>query len=71
MFKDFDIKEIVETTLDGNLVKSDLTMLKWRSNNDIQDVDAFFEDPKSPTSLDRIKIRPMEIRTFKIKFLAN
>jgi len=71
LFKDFDIKEIVETTLDGNLVKSDLTRLKWRSNNDIQDVDALFEDPISPTSLDRIKIRPMEIRTFKITFLAN
>lgn len=63
LFKGFIIEEIKETTLDGNLMKSDLRRLKWKSN----DVDSNFNYHTSPNSLERIKLKPMEIRTFIIK----
>jgi len=69
LFEGFNIEEIKETTLDGNLIKSDLKKLRWKSSD--EDIDASFEYNTSPTSLDRIKLMPMEIRTFIIKILPN
>ena len=66
MFKDFIIEEIVETTLDGNLMKSDLRRLKWKSQ-DIKEVDSNFDHRKSPISLEHIKLKPMEFRTFILR----
>jgi len=70
LFKGFSIAEIEETTLDGNLFKSDSVKLNWKSTD--KDVDANFDYHTSPsTSLERIKLMPMEIRTFIIKLFAN
>ena len=69
IFNGFNIEEIEETTLDGNLIKSDLRRLSWKSNE--KNVDANFEYNTSPTSLDHIKLMPMEIRTFIIRPLEN
>ncbi len=66
MFKDFTIDEISETTLDGNMMKSDLRRLKWKSQDN--DFDSNFDHHTPPISLtSRIKLKPMEIRTFIIK----
>lgn len=69
MFEGFSIVEIKETTLDGNLMKSDLIKLKWKPTDN--DTDANFEYHTSPTSLDRIMLMPMEIRTFIIRLLVK
>ena len=65
----FDIADIEETTLDGNLMKSDLRRLKWRSNE--EDVDGSFDYHSSLKSIDRIQLMPMEIRTFIIRLLVS
>ena len=67
MFKGFNIEEIEETTLDGNLKKSDSRRLSWRSIS--KDVDANFEYHDSLKSLEHIMLMPMEIRTFIIRLL--
>lgn len=55
-----------ETTLDGNWMKADVNKLKWKPAD--KDVDANFEfHHTSATSLDCIKLMPMEIRTFIIR----
>jgi len=69
LFKGFNIEKIEETTLDGNLKKSDLIKLNWKSNIT---GDEIFDYQYIPyTSLDIIKLMPMEIRTFIITILAN
>lgn len=67
MFKDFNIEEIEETTLDGNLKKSDLRRLTWKSND--TSVDANYDYNNSYKSLERIKLLPMQIRTFIIRLI--
>jgi len=57
-----------ETTLDGNLMKVDLNRLKWESTD--KDIDANFDYHSFPTSLDCIKLMPMEIHTFIIRVLV-
>jgi len=62
IFKNFIIEEIEETILDGNLKKLDFRKLSWTStDNDNIDFD------NSSISLGRIKLVPMEIRTFIIR----
>lgn len=63
----FNIEEIEETTLDGNLKKSDLKRLSWKSTN--KDVDANFQYHNHLKSLEHIMLIPMEIRTFIIRLL--
>lgn len=66
MFKGFTIEEISETTLDGNMMKSDLRRLKWKSQDN--DFDSNFDHQTPPINLTYlIKLKPMEIRTFIIK----
>ncbi len=62
------MEKIEETTLDGNLKKSDLKKLRWRTNNTD---DAYFDYHIPHTSLDIINLMPMEIRTFIIMLLPN
>ena len=69
LFKGFNIEEIRETTLDGNVMESDLKRLSWKSTN--KNIDANFLYHASSLTLDRIKLKPMEIRTFVIKLTAN
>lgn len=69
MFKGFNIEEIKETTLDANVMESDLVRLSWKSTN--KNIDGNFTYHTSSISLDRIKLIPMEIRTFVIKLIPN
>lgn len=69
LFMGFDIADIEETTLDGNLMKSGLKRLKWRSNDG--DVNGNFDYHSPSKSMDRIQLMPMEIRTFIIRILAS
>lgn len=70
LFKGFKVESLEETTLDGNVMKSGLVKLKWKSSE--KDVDANFDyQHTSPVSLDHIKLMPMEIRTFIIQLLAD
>ena len=69
MFEGFYIEEIKETTLDGNLMKSDLKKLSWRAAD--ENFDANFEYHTSLVSLDYIELMPMEIHTFIIKLLVD
>ena len=70
LFKDFDIEEIEETILDGNMKRSDFRRLRWKSTN--KDVDSNFDYKNSQKSLlDRVKLLPMEIRTFVIRLFPK
>ena len=70
LFKGFSIAEIEDTTLGGNLFKSDSIKLNWKSTE--KDVDGNSDYHPSPsTSSGRIKLMPMEISTFIIKVFSN
>ena len=69
LFIGFDIDDMEEATLDGNLKKSNLKRLKWKSND--EDVDGSFDYHSSSKSMDRIQIMPMEIRTFIVRLLPS
>ena len=70
LFNGFTIEEIEETTLDGNVMKTDLVKLVWKSKNEDNYSNSDYH-PSSFTSLDHIKLMPMEIRTFIIRLLKT
>ncbi len=71
VFQGYSIKEIKETTLGGNFIKANLNRLKWKSTDD-KHIDANFEYHASPmTSLNCIKLMPMEIHTFIIRLFVK